>query len=341
MKCSRTISLLAFRLNRRNQLYGITTRKIFTLTNRKQQQSSLVNKLSAHPLTFLLHLTGITFCSISIPLIGQQTRGYSTGLTPRKKGDRDPLEEEIITSITNSNTNLIEEFSEEEVEGGVSSTLPPYNYSPQASPKQLRNLSNLLKQQLKSDTKIFDALFTLRQLHMLKEPYPYSNPQGDKWLWRLPATTAIHSIIKLANRQRKISSKESSKKPLTNLHSNLPELLSMAVKLTSNALEYDVINRRIAMESDKFTGIRDSNVGTKVFGGREYFKEIVVDTALEGNHIEDGLNSEDPRRISEAKLLEEVEDMWSEALYESLKARSTAVPHQHPHAPLILSELEQ
>lgn len=352
MKCTGTIGLRAFQSSSRDQLNGISTRKIFTLSTKRQSTTTTTTLSSHHPFTFLLHLTGITIGSISIPFIGQHSsnRAYSTGLTRINKNDR--VEEEIITSITNSNTNLIEEIELEGEEGGeqgsTSTLQQQQSYIPQASPKQLRNLSNLLKQQLKSDLKIFDSLFTLRQLHMLKTPTFNSTlsseeaeGDGGKWLWRLPATTAIHSIIKLANRQRYISFKESSKKPPTNLYNNLPELLSIAVKLASNALEHDTINRKILKESLKLTGLRDTNEGTKLFNSREYIKETVVDTEVEGCSIEDGLNSKDPKRVEEAKLSKEVENMWSEALVEALKARSTAIPHQHPHAPVILNQLEE
>lgn len=145
----------------------------------------------AHPGTILLHLSGITAGSLLIPVIRAR--------------------------YAHSRAQEVEEPDEVERAPATPASTPPPPPStsrprpvyvdpppqPQPTPRQLLAISSHLRSQLSSPrTKPFDALFTLRQLHMLNQPPILTLPAStetlhpEKWIWRLPATVALHAILR-------------------------------------------------------------------------------------------------------------------------------------------------
>ncbi|GAA5834232.1 hypothetical protein JCM11251_000577 [Rhodosporidiobolus azoricus] len=168
-----------------------------------------------HPSFFLAHVGAITVTSCLIPVIGAR---YSTS----RAGE------------------VVEEQQEEEP------VVPPvlFNYpvqQPFPLKYQLFRLSNSLRRQIAATPS--DAAFTLRQLHLVNQvpqlhlpdqtrPHPPShdlvNFAPERWVWRLPAAAALHSILRL------LSSPSSSSEP------RLAEtLLPIAVTIAQHSIRFD------------------------------------------------------------------------------------------------------
>jgi hypothetical protein len=167
------------------------------------------------PPLFLLHLSGISFGTFFIALVG--ARNNSSKATAAREA-----------RIVETDSMLSEDtVLEEEIEGdGIDRIAPP-----QPSPKQLRDISSVLRQQIGSTSRGIDGLFTLRQLHMIRRPQlslplPLSETcsvtyRREPWLWRLPAAASIHAIVRR----------------------NDTSLIGAAVRLASNALTWDQMMR--------------------------------------------------------------------------------------------------
>lgn len=130
------------------------------------------SRLVMHPTVFLLHLAGITFGTCLVPLVGARMA------SSRARAGEKPL------------------LADRDEEPAL-----------QPSPVQLRRLASILRTQVADASHGFDALFTLRQLHMLKPPRPpilssLASPAlaasfvPEKWMWRLPSAAAIHAIVR-------------------------------------------------------------------------------------------------------------------------------------------------
>ena len=147
-------------------------------------RARIPSRLILHPTLFLLHLTGITCTSMLVPLIGSR---LASNRAVKAESDQLPLD-------------TTDDPPPEE---------PRYS-ALQPSQRQLRKLSSVLRTQIASASHGFDALFTLRQLHLFRPPAPPQIPPfspnradpseyvllPEKWLWRLPATAAIHAAIR-------------------------------------------------------------------------------------------------------------------------------------------------
>ncbi|GAA6024211.1 hypothetical protein JCM10207_006782 [Rhodosporidiobolus poonsookiae] len=138
-----------------------------------------------HPSFFLVHLGGITAASCLIPVIAARHA------SSRASEEPDPPEPPVEPPVT-------------------------FNYPiqhPNPPPYQLLRLSSHLRQQISRSP--LDAAFTLRQLHLVNQvpqlylpdqsrPHPpshdLSNLTPERWVWRMPAAAALHSILRALSR---------------------------------------------------------------------------------------------------------------------------------------------
>ncbi|KAI5481042.1 hypothetical protein MNV49_006228 [Pseudohyphozyma bogoriensis] len=184
-----------------------------------------------HPLFILFHISGITAASMMIPVIKARyvasSAASSSSSHPSSPTSPPPLDDH-----------------------------PP----PRPYPAQLYSLSRLVKSQLEAAAhdpfkSAFDALFTLRQLHMVKPPPrpPPRPPAGekvyrrkDKWIWGWPATSAIHGILRVLDAKR-VAGVESEKD-----REGLRELLD---KLVDNGMSWDKTIRERDASMENVNGV--------------------------------------------------------------------------------------
>ena len=149
-------------------------------------------RLAIHPSFFLVHLGGISLASCLIPVIAARRRSISSQAA-QDSSDSTTTEEEEEASAPDPPFPFIYP---------VQQPFPPLH--------QRRRLASQLRHQIK--TAPLDAAFNLRQLRLVTEepqihlpppdapPNPYtelSNLRPVPWVWRFPATLALHSILRL------------------------------------------------------------------------------------------------------------------------------------------------
>ncbi|GAA5863393.1 hypothetical protein JCM3774_005277 [Rhodotorula dairenensis] len=155
---------------------------------------------AVHPAFFLVHLGGISLASCFIPVIGAR-RAVST---------RAP---ETAALSPNESVNPHDRDSNADVDAPAVDPPFPFVYpvqQPFPPLHQRRRLASQLRHQIESGP--LDAAFNLRQLRLVTEepqihlppsdapPNPYtdlSNLRPVPWVWRFPATLALHSILRL------------------------------------------------------------------------------------------------------------------------------------------------
>jgi len=162
-----------------------------------------------NPSLFLLHVSSLSIASCFIPFIG--ARQASTR--------RNDLKEEEPTDL--------EPFR------------PEYPIQqPYPTQKQLLKLSSQLRKQIRAAP--LDAAFTLRQLHLVNElprlhlpdspSTDLTNLLPERWIWRLPATAALHSIFRLLRDPKAAKDSRTS-----------DSLLPIALIIARHALEFDTV----------------------------------------------------------------------------------------------------
>ncbi|SCV70564.1 BQ2448_3326 [Microbotryum intermedium] len=174
---------------------------------------SMTSRIMYHPAMFLLHLGGITLGTMLVPGIAARRQLASKAIN----------DVEAAPSTTTATA-------------GPSKPLVDVRIHPSPTPRQLINLANSLRRQFRappgspSSSKAqsssdphptvqlpYDACFTLRQLHMTMQrphitlppthiygyPMPLPTLKPEKWVWRLPATCAVHAMLRhLLHRRR-------------------------------------------------------------------------------------------------------------------------------------------
>ncbi|KAK4700980.1 hypothetical protein P7C70_g5254, partial [Phenoliferia sp. Uapishka_3] len=187
----------------------------FTSLSRNQLRPlSPATRILLHPGTFLVHLSALTVGSVLVPTIAASN--YSTTPTSfdsnqslsnaSERADSDPAARQK-TQETDANSNT-----------AVSITTS----DPIPNPRQLYSLAALLyKQILKSPA---NAIFNLRQLHMLRRPIldvPASEVLvPERWIWSQPATATVQAYLE--------TDKEGKE-----------QLLPIVTKLAENAILWD------------------------------------------------------------------------------------------------------
>ncbi|GAA5927974.1 uncharacterized protein JCM15063_006048 [Sporobolomyces koalae] len=153
------------------------------------------------PSLFLLHVSSLSVASISIPLLVHRRHASSTATA---SPDPEPVPAPHEYPIQQ-----------------------PYPTKPQllSLSRQLRNLAPA------------DAAFTLRQLHLVNSVprlvLPSTKAQleqllPERWIWRLPATAAIHSILRILEDP-------------AHLDKHKLKLAPIAITIAQHALEFDAI----------------------------------------------------------------------------------------------------
>lgn len=152
-------------------------------------------QLISHPAAILLQMSGITLGSIMIPVI-QARRNASNQAADGERGTALGVESPSVGGIV--------------VRGKHVAKDPPPQPAP--TPRQLIRVATQVRRQLSVNSPYpFDAIFMLRQLHMVSQvphlslpapPTPFlrlPTPESlfpEKWIWRLPATTAVNAIMR-------------------------------------------------------------------------------------------------------------------------------------------------
>ncbi|GAA5883221.1 hypothetical protein JCM16303_007312 [Sporobolomyces ruberrimus] len=160
-----------------------------------------------NPSLFLLHVSSLSVVSCFIPVIG--ARQASTRTTPETD---EPIPEPLR---------------------------PEYPIQqPYPTQRQLLKLSSQLRKQIRAAP--LDAAFTLRQLHLVNELPRLHLPDSpstdlstllpERWIWRLPATAALHSIFRL------LRDPKQSRDPRIS-----QALLPVALIIARHALEFDTV----------------------------------------------------------------------------------------------------
>ncbi|GAA6029557.1 hypothetical protein JCM8097_000936 [Rhodosporidiobolus ruineniae] len=168
-----------------------------------------------HPSFFLFHLSGITATSCLIPFIGARHSSSQAG------PEEDPVAVEETAQIP----------------------AVPFDYpiqQPSPPPYQLLRLSNQLRQQIASAP--VDSAFTLRQLHLVNQvpqlhlpdqsaahppSHSLANLLPERWVWRMPAAAALHSILRVLPAEPSPDSKV------------LQALLPIALTIAHHSLRFD------------------------------------------------------------------------------------------------------
>lgn len=258
--------------------------------------------LLAHPTVLLIHMSAIFTTMMFIPAI-VGARATTSSATLQKPLEA-PSQEDATSTQPTVSTFL--------------PSPPPYDPTtyPNPSPAQLRKLASTIRSQLSSrkGKNPFDGLFTLRQLHMLK-PIPHfeNSPPTEKWVWRLPAASAIHAILRL------VAASPDPNSP------NLKELVDIAARLTSNSLQWD----QSALHSQSASVNPERSDGGKLFGGKMVEKGEVanVDTAVEARV---GILNKEPKehRVAELVREEQADKLWEEAPLVAAEKRKMKLERQ-------------
>ncbi|GAA6060916.1 hypothetical protein JCM10212_003950 [Sporobolomyces blumeae] len=168
-----------------------------------------------HPSLFLFHVTSISFATCLIPAVGARQ--------------------------SSSRAGTVEMDETSDLGGGGQGGPPRTEYpiqQPYPTQQQLLRLSSQLRRQIRASP--FDAAFTLRQLHLVNELPRLHLPDSpgtdlstllpERWIWRLPATAALHSIFRLL------------RDPRTSADPRITEtLLPIAFVIARHALEFDTV----------------------------------------------------------------------------------------------------
>ncbi|GAA6008835.1 hypothetical protein JCM11491_003801 [Sporobolomyces phaffii] len=180
-----------------------------TLAPARSPRLPLSSRSTMNPSLFLLHVSSLSIASCFIPLVGAR-HASSRATSP------EPLDSPIPEPLR-----------------------PEYPIQqPYPTQKQLLKLSSQLRKQIRAAP--LDAAFTLRQLHLVNELPRLHLPDSpatdlstllpERWIWRLPATAALHSIFRLLrdpkhSRDARISD----------------ALLPIALIIARHALEFDTV----------------------------------------------------------------------------------------------------
>ncbi|GAA5831928.1 hypothetical protein JCM5353_001907 [Sporobolomyces roseus] len=186
-----------------------STTSYATLASSRSTSLALSSRSTMNPSLFLLHVSSLSIASCFIPIIG--ARHASTR--------RNDLKEEEPTYLE----PLRPEYP-------IQQPYPPQ--------KQLLRLSSQLRKQIRAAP--LDAAFTLRQLHLVNELPRLHLPDSpstdlttllpERWIWRLPATAALHSIFRLLRDPRAAKDSRIS-----------DSLLPIALIIARHALEFDTV----------------------------------------------------------------------------------------------------
>ncbi|SCZ97997.1 BZ3500_MvSof-1268-A1-R1_Chr7-3g09664 [Microbotryum saponariae] len=189
-------------------------RRVSSMARPRLVPVSMTTRIMYHPATFLLHLGGITLGTMLVPGIATRRQ-----LASKAANDTDTAASSTTAATAGPPKSLVDD-----------------RIHPSPTPRQLINLANSLRRQFHApsgsptpsklqspadpDSVVplpYDACFTLRQLHMtMQRPhitlppthiYGYSMPlptlKPEKWVWRLPATCALHAMLRhLLHRRR-------------------------------------------------------------------------------------------------------------------------------------------
>ncbi|GAA5986353.1 hypothetical protein JCM10908_003720 [Rhodotorula pacifica] len=220
-------------------------------------------QLAIHPSFFLIHLGGISLASCLIPVIGAK-RGVSTQATTAAEEHAESAQQEEPT--LNPPFPFIYP---------VQQPFPPLH--------QRRRLALQLRHQL--ETAPLDAAFNLRQLRlvteeprihlppepettatttMAKDPYTdLSNLRPVPWVWRFPATVALHSILRFLRQQLRSepspspSSPSSASSSFTDPHPPRAReaLLPLAITIAQHSLRFDALMWNATLRGQKQQGL--------------------------------------------------------------------------------------
>ncbi|GAA5985303.1 hypothetical protein JCM5350_005581 [Sporobolomyces pararoseus] len=194
----------------RTRLKPVSARKTPTSTTTYStfapSRSTSLSRSTMNPSLFLLHVSSLSIASCFIPLIGVRQASTRT----------EPLDQPLLEPLR-----------------------PEYPIQqPYPTQKQLLKLSSQLRKQIRAAP--LDAAFTLRQLHLVNELPRLHLPDSpstdlstllpERWIWRLPATAALHSIFRLLRDPK--SSKDSRISD---------SLLPIALIIARHALEFDTV----------------------------------------------------------------------------------------------------
>jgi hypothetical protein len=192
-------------------------------------------RLPIHPSFFLVHLGGISLASCLIPVIGARRRSISS------------------QAAQDSNTPTAEEGEASATDHPPAEDPPfPFIYpvqQPFPPLHQRRRLAAQLRHQI--ETAPLDAAFNLRQLRLVTEepqihlpapdapPSPYtqlSNLRPVPWVWRFPATLALHSILRLVRGEIAAAS---TPRPADARAKDA--LLPLAITIAQHSLRFDAL----------------------------------------------------------------------------------------------------
>ncbi|KAK4055781.1 hypothetical protein OIV83_000328 [Microbotryomycetes sp. JL201] len=187
-----------------------------TLARRPSRPGAL--QLVARPCALLFQLGGITLGSMLVPGLADRRQASSSS----SQGQDHPLHS-ASTSAQQARTRATQPSAPA--------------FAP--SSRQLLQLSTVIRKQLATKSFPFDAVFTLRNLHMYTNvPHlafpnstcrlPAASVYPEKWIWRLPAATAIHAIV------RRIARAPNDVRTQT-------ELIPIALTLARHALAWDML----------------------------------------------------------------------------------------------------
>ncbi|GAA5839529.1 hypothetical protein JCM3766R1_003569 [Sporobolomyces carnicolor] len=192
-----------------------------TLAPSRPNRLDLASRRSMmNPCLFLLHVSSLSVASCLIPLIGAR-QASTRAAEPR-------LDEPSLEPLP--------------AEYPIQQPYPTRN--------QLLKLSSQLRKQIKAAP--LDAAFTLRQLHLVNELPRLHLPDSpsvdlstllpERWIWRLPATAALHSIFRtLRAPPPKQRSASSHQQPPHDPSRIAEALLPIALTIARHALEFDTV----------------------------------------------------------------------------------------------------
>lgn len=260
-------------------------------------------RLAIHPSIFLFHVGSISLASCLIPVIGAR-RGAAT----RAEATADEAAAE----------------AEDEAAGRQRTAAdPPFPFiypvqQPFPPLHQRRRLAAQLRQQL--ETNPLDAAFNLRQLRLVNEepeihlpspddpPSPYtvlSNLRPVPWVWRFPATVALHSILRLLRDPAAPAATD----PRIREH-----LLPLAVAIAQHSLRFDSLMWNATLRGQQQQGALEwerlvADERRRTSNRPEAKEKVQVRTRLPKRPRERG---GDPKlEVWEAKHREVAEAAWS------------------------------
>lgn len=207
--------------------------------------STPARRLAIHPSFFLVHLGGISLASCLIPVIGARRRSTSS----QAAQDRDD-------STTGDDAAATDPPAAD----------PPFPFiypvqQPFPPLHQRRRLACQLRHQI--ETAPLDAAFNLRQLRLVTEepqihlpapdapPDPYtelSNLRPVPWVWRFPATLALHSILRLVRGELAMTATP------TDPDRAKEALLPLAITIAQHSLRFDALMWNATLRGQQHQG---------------------------------------------------------------------------------------